>query len=374
MKLRRCRFLQMSTGAAAWVYAPQAAAFRQGISELRRMAVPVALLLAAGAPAAAQPPEDFYRGKTVSLLIGTQPGGAYDGYARLLGRHIGRHIPGAPLVVVQNMPGAASLVLANYLHTAAPRDGLAFGAVQRGMPLNPLYSGGGDRYDATRFTWIGSISSETGVLLAMSRAGLRSFADLFDKELIVGAEGGGTSDSELFARLTNAVLGTRARIVTGYKGSADVVLAIEKGEVNGTFVGGWMGLRDKASPWLASGAAKLLVQLAVRPDPMFPDVPVIMDFARDDRQRQILRLAFTAQLWGRPYVAPPDLPPERAQALRDAFQATMRDPAFIAEAKKLGFDIGPLSGEEMVGLIAGLYASPADIIEATRAAFRGERK
>jgi tripartite-type tricarboxylate transporter receptor subunit TctC len=341
---------------------------------LPRTAALAALLLAV--PAAAQSPENFYRGKTVNLLIGTAPGGAYDAYARLLSRHIGRHIPGEPLVVAQNMPGAASLVLANYLYSAAARDGLAFGSVQRGMPLEPLYSGGGSsggRYDATRFTWIGSISSETGVLLAMSRAGLRNFTDLFDKELIVGAEGGGTSDSELFARLTNAVLNTRARIVTGYKGSADVLLAVEKGEVDGLFVGGWTGLRDKVSPWVASGAAKLLVQIAVRPNPMFPDVPVIMDFAQHDRQRQILRLAFTAQLWGRPYVAPPGLPPERARALRDAFQATMRDPVFLAEAKKLGFDIGPLPGEEMAALIAGLYASPPDIIQATRAAFRGDR-
>jgi tripartite-type tricarboxylate transporter receptor subunit TctC len=344
---------------------------------LPRRAFLAALLLAAAMPAAAQSVQDFYRGKTVNLLIGIQPGGAYDAYARLLARHIGRHIPGEPVVVVQNMPGAASIVLANSLYSAAARDGLTLGAVQRGMPLNPLYSGGsssGARYDAARFTWIGSISSESGVLLAMNRAGLRSFADLFDKELIVGAEGGGTSDSELFARLSNAVLGTRARIVTGYKGSTDVLLAIEKGEVNGTFVGGWTGLRDKASPWLASGEAKLLVQLAVRPDPAFRDVPVIMDYAHDERQRQILRLAFTSLLWGRPYVAPPDLPPERARALRNAFEATMRDPAFLADAKKMSLDIGPLSGEEMAGLIASLYASPADIIQATRAAFRGERK
>ena len=341
-----------------------------------RRAVLVALLLAAATPAAAQSPEFFYRGKTVNLLIGIQPGGAYDAYARLLARHIGRHIPGEPLVVVQNMPGAASLVLANFLYSASARDGLAFGAVQRGMPLNPLYSGGASpgRYDPARFTWIGSISSETGVLLAMSRAGLRNFADLFDKELIVGAEGGGTSDSELFARLTNAVLGTRARIVTGYKGSTDVLLAIEKGEVNGTFVGGWTGLREKANPWLASGEAKLLVQLAVRSDPAFREVPVVMDYAHDERQRQILRLAFTAQLRGRPYVAPPGLPPERARALRDAFQETMRDPAFLADAKKLNFDIVPLSGEEMARLIADLYALPAEIIQATREAFRGDRK
>ena len=344
---------------------------------LLRTAALVALLLVTAAPAVAQSANNFYRGKTISLLIGIQAGGAYDGYARLLARHLGRHIPGEPAVVPQNMPGAASLVLANYLYTAAPRDGLVVGAVQRGMPLSPLLSVGGSagaRYDATRFTWIGSISSETGVLLAMTRSGLSNFADLFDKELIVGAEGGGTSDSELFARLTNAVLGTRARIVTGYRGSTDVLLAIENGEVNGIFVGGWTGIRDKANPWLASNAAKLLVQLAVRSDPMFPGVPVIMDYAHEDRQREILRLAFTSQLWGRPYVAPPGLPPERARLLREALQATLRDPAFLAEARKLGFDIGPLSGEEMAGLIAGLYGSPADIIEATRAALRGDRK
>ena len=365
---------------------PSVAAIRRALRRCLRTCVlhfpPVALLLAAAAPAAAQAPADFYRGKTVSLLIGIQAGGAYDGYARLVARHLGRHIPGEPAVVPQNMPGAASLLLANYLYTAAPRDGLIVGAVQRGMPLNPLYSGAsssgasssGARYDATRFTWIGSASSETGVLLAMNRSGLGNFVDLFDRELIVGAEGGGTSDSELFARLTNAVLGTRARIVTGYRGSTDVLLAIENGEVNGIFVGGWTGIRDKASPWLASNAAKLLVQLAVRSDPMFPDVPLIMDYAHDDRQRLILRLAFTSQLWGRPYVAPPGLPPERARVLREAFLATMRDPAFLAEAKRLAFDVGPLSGEEMASLIGGLYASPPDVIAATRAAFRGDRQ
>lgn len=334
-------------------------------------------LLLSIAPLHAQPSDDFYRGKTVSILIGTQSGGAYDGNARLLARHIDRHIPGQPLVVVQNMPGAASLVLANHLYSAASRDGLVIGAVQRAMPLNPLYSADGSssaRYDARRFTWIGSISRETGVLLAMTRSGVNTFADLFSKELIVGSQGGGTSDSELFARLVNVVLGTRARIVTGYRGSTDVMLAMETGEVNGMFSGGWTGIRDKAKPWLASNEAKLLVQLATRSDPMFPGVPVIMDFVHDDRQRQILQLALTAQLWGRPYVAPPDLPPERTRTLRAAFQATMRDPAFVAEANKLGYDIGPLAGEEMAGLIADLYASPAEIVEATRAAFNGEKK
>ena len=343
---------------------------------LSRLAT-LAIALIASTVARAQSVEEFYRGKTFYMLIGTEPGGAYDAYARLLGRHIGRHIPGEPVVVSQNMPGAASLVLANHLYNVIARDGLAIGAVQRGMPLNPLYAGvgaSGARYDATKFTWIGSINNETGVVLAMKSSGINRFEDLFEKEMIVGAEGGGTSDSELFARLSNAVLGTKARIVTGYKGSSEVSLALDKGEVNGQFVGGWVGLRDKANPWIAAGRASLILQLAVRPDPRFPGLPVIMDFAHDERQKQILRLAFTAQLWGRPYVAPPGLPPERAKALRDAFQATMVDPAFVAEANRFGLDIGPLSGEEMADLIAGLYASPKDIVEATRAAFHGEKK
>jgi tripartite-type tricarboxylate transporter receptor subunit TctC len=328
------------------------------------------------APASAQSIESFYKGKRLTMLVGSAVGGGYDAYARFVGRHLGRFIPGNPVFVVQNMPGAAGAVAASNLYNVAARDGTVMEMFQRETLIAPLLESRNieNRYEARKFNWLGSLNSETGVSLAWHTAPHKTAADLFDKELIVGAEGGGTSDSELFARLTNAVLGTRARIVTGYKGSVDVLLAMEKGEVNGTFVGGWTGLREKASPWLATGEAKLLVQLAVRPDPTFLDVPVILDYAHDERQRQILQLAFTAQLWGRPYVAPPDLPPERAQALRVAFLATMRDPAFLAEAKKMRFDIGPLSGEEMAGLIRGLYALPADIIQATREAFRGDRK
>jgi tripartite-type tricarboxylate transporter receptor subunit TctC len=340
-----------------------------------RVLISLAAAVLISVPAMAQAPADFYRGKTISLLIGGDAGIGYDLYARLLARHIGEHIPGSPLVVPQNMAGAASLTLANYLYTVAPRNGLVFAAVYRATALSPLYGSGasaGARFDAQRFTWIGSIASETGVVLAMKSAGLHGFADLFSKELIVGAEGGGTADTELFARLTNSVLGTKARIVTGYKSPNEVLLAMERGEVNGLFVGGWTGIRDEVTPWLTSGKASLLVQLAVRPDAKFPNVPVIMDFASNERQRQILRLAYTPQLWGRPYVAPPDLPPERAKALRDAFEATMRDPAFLAEAQSMHYDVSPLAGEEIARLVSELYASPADVIEATRAAFRGE--
>jgi tripartite-type tricarboxylate transporter receptor subunit TctC len=344
---------------------------------LRAFTIGLALAVAVAGSAAAQSLESFYRGKTVTLLIGTEPGGAYDLYARLLARHLGRHIPGNPAVVAQNMPGAASMVLAGHLYSVAARDGLVLGAVQRGMPFNPLYTGeesAAARFDATKFTWIGSVTPETGIALAMTRSGITRFDQLLEQELIVGAEGGGTSDSELFARLTNAVLGTRLRIVTGYKGSTEVLLAMEKGEVNGQFNGGWTGVRNTIEPWLKQGKATLLVQLAVRADPIFATVPLIMDFAKTDAQRRILTLAFTPQLWGRPYVAPPGLPPERAAALRTAFLAALADPDLLAEAKAQGYEVKPLAGEEMARIIADAYAAPPDIIRATRAAFRGEKQ
>ena len=348
----------------------------QGFRLVRAAMAALVVALAAG-PAAAQAPDSFYRGKTVTLLIGTEPGGGYDLYARMLARHLGRHIPGNPTVVAQNMPGAASTVLAGHLYSVAPRDGLVFGAVQRAMPFNPLYTtdaAGAARYDATKFTWIGSATPETGIALAMTRSGITRFDQLFDRELIVGAEGGGTSDSELFARLTNAVLATRLRIVTGYKGSTEVLLAMEKGEVNGQFNGGWAGVRNTIEPWLKKGEATLLVQLAVRADPLFPGVPLIMDFAKSEAQRRILTLAFTPQLWGRPYVAPPGLPPERAAVLRQAFLDAFADPALLAEAKAQGFEVKPLAGTEMARIIADAYALPPEIIKATRAAFRGEKQ
>ena len=265
------------------------------------------------------------------------------------------------------MPGAASLVLANFLYSASARDGLAFGAVQRGMPLNPLYSSGSSagRYDAARFTWIGSITSETGVLLAMSRAGLRSFADLFDKELIVGAPKAAALPIRSSSRALPTPCSARVRASSpATKARPTCCWPSKKARSTARL---WAGGRDFARR--RAGGSPL-----ARRSCSCSSLCVPTRRFGTRRQRQILRLAVTAQLWGRPYVAPPDLPPERAQALRGAFQATMRDPAFLAEAEKMSFDIGPLSGEEMAGLIRGLYALPADIIQATREAFRGDRK
>lgn len=339
----------------------------------RLSTIAMAAVLLAAVPRAAVAQESFYAGKTVTLLIGTAAGGGYDLYARALARRIGNHIPGEPTIVAKNMPGAGSLVLANHLYAVAPRDGLTFGALQRQAPLDPLLQGDKSKakFDAGKFTWIGSISSETGFGIASTSAGIKDFAELRTKELIVSAQGG-ASDTEIMPRAINAVLGTKLKIVTGYSGSAAALLALERGEVGGYFTGGWAGVRNTVEPWLKAGKVKLLVQISVRKSAEFPDVPLVMDFATTDKQRRVLELAFASQVWGRPYVAPPDIP--NAAVLRDAFTKTLADPAFVGEIDKLHFTIDPLSGPEMAKMIQQIYAAPPDIVAATRAALAGERR
>ena len=326
-------------------------------------------------PVAAQTADSAYAGKTVNLLIGTVSGGGYDLYARALARQFGKYIPGQPSVVTKNMPGAGSLVLANHLYSVAPRDGLTFGALQRQVPLDPLLQGEtrADKFDAGKFTWIGSISSETGFGIVATSTGIDSFAELRTKELFVSALSG-ASDTEIIPRAINAVLGTKLKIVTGYNGSPEALLALERGEVGGYFPGGWAGVRNTVEPWLKEGRVKILVQISVRKSPEFPDLPLILDFATTDRERRVLELAFVSQIWGRPYTAPPDIPADRVAVLRAAFDKTLLDPAFVTETEKLNFTIDPLSGQDMSRMIAEIYASPPDIIEATRAALAGERR
>lgn len=345
------------------------------MTDLRPAALILALTIASSSIAAAQTAETPYAGKTINLLIGTTAGGGYDLYARALGRYIARHIPGAPAIVPRNMPGAGSIVLANHLYGVAPRDGLTFGALQRQAPLYSLLQNdpAATNFNGAAFTWIGSISSETGFGVVSTSAGFDSFSDLYTRELILSAQSG-ASDTEIMPRAINAVLGTKMRIIAGYKSSAECLLALERGEVGGYFSGGWAGVRNTLEPWLEAGKVKLLVQISVRKSPEFPDLPLIMDFARTDRERRILELAFTSQVWGRPYAAPPEIPRERAEILRAAFDKTLRDSDFVSEVKKLNFTIDPLTGEDMTKMIKQIYAAPPDVLEATRAALNGERK
>jgi len=310
----------------------------------------------------AQSPADFYKGRNVDLYIGYSVGGAYDLYARVIGRHLGAHIPGAPTLVPKNMEGAGSLRLANYLYRVAPQDGSAFGTFGRGIAFDPLLIGKGDAFEAQKFNWLGSANNEVSVCVAMKDSGIAKFEDLFTKELTVG--GTGTSaDTDQFPRVLNGVLGTHFRIVDGYPGGNDVVLAMERGEVNGRCGWSWSSVKSTHKSWLDEKKMIVLVQLSLTRHPELPDVPLVTDFAKTDEQRAILKMVFARQVMGRPYVAPPNLPADRVALLRSAFMDTMKDRDFLADADKTQLEINPVSGADVENLIKEIYATSADIVE-----------
>jgi len=315
----------------------------------------------------AQNPADFYKGRNVDLYIGYSVGGAYDLYARVIGRHMSAHIPGEPTLVPKNMEGAGSLRLANYLYRVAPQDGSAFGTIGRGIPFDPLLIGKGDQFDAQRFNWLGSANNEVSVCVAMKDSGITRFEDLLTKELTVG--GTGTSaDTDQFPRVMNGILGTHFKIVEGYPGGNDVVLAMERGEVAGRCGWSWSSVKSTHKSWIDDKRMIVLVQLSLTKHPEMPDVPLIMDFAKTDEQRAILKLIFARNVMGRPYLAPPNLPADRVAVLRQAFMDTMTDKNFLADAAKTDLEINPVPGEEVEKLVRDVYATPADIIEKAKAA------
>ena len=323
-----------------------------------------AALLAIAAPAAAvfaQSAADFYKGRNINLYIGYSPGGAYDLYARVIARHMGRHIPGDPTLVPQNMEGAGSLRLANYLYRVAPQDGSALATFGRGIAFDPLLIGQGDAFDAQKFNWIGSANNEVSVCVALKDSGIAKFEDLFTKELTVGGTGA-SADTDQFPRVLNGVLGTHFKIVQGYPGGNDVVLAMERGEVQGRCGWSWSSVKSTHKSWIDDKRMIVLVQLSLTKHPELPDVPLVMDFAKTEEQRQILKMVFARQVMGRPYVAPPNLPADRVAALRQAFMDTMTDQDFLAEADKTQLEINPVSGAEVDKLVQEVYATPPDVV------------
>lgn len=317
------------------------------------------------APAAADPVEDFYRGKTVSVVIGYSVGGGYDAYARLVARHMGKHIPGRPNLVPQNMPGAGSLRAAQYLYSVAPKDGSVFGVVGRGIPMEPLF--GRADFDSTKFTWLGSAADEISVCAAWHTSAVKTWDDLMTKELVVGGNGSG-SDPDVFALLVKNLFGAKIRLVTGYPGSNDIGLAMERGEVSGRCGWSWGSMKSRSGDWLKDKKINLLVQFALEKHSELPNVPLIMDYAKTEAQRQILKLIMARQVTGRPFFGPPGIPDDRKRALRAAFDATMRDPEFLAEAAKAKMEVDPVSGEKVEALLVELYRTPKAVIdEASRA-------
>jgi tripartite-type tricarboxylate transporter receptor subunit TctC len=310
--------------------------------------------------AAAQSPAEFYRGKSLDLQIGYSVGGGYDLYARLVARHLGSHIPGNPTIVPRNMEGAGSLRLANYLYTAAPRDGSTIGATSRGAAFDPLLNEPGARYDASKFSWIGSANNEVSVCVALQSAGIDKFEDVLSKPLTVGSTGAG-DDTYQFPAVLNAVLGTKFKIVTGYPGGNDVSLALERGEVQGRCGWSLSSVMTTRPDWITSKKIIILAQMSLSKHADLPNVPLIMDFARTDEQRQIFKLIFARQVMGRPFLAPPGVPADRLAALRQAFADTMTDKAFLDDAAAGQFEINPVPGADLEALVDEIYKTPPDV-------------
>jgi tripartite-type tricarboxylate transporter receptor subunit TctC len=325
----------------------------------RFLAAAAAFLLTASAQA--QNPADFYRGRTVDLYVGYSVGGAYDLYSRVIARHLGAHIPGNPTVLVKNMEGAGSLRLANWLYRVAPKDGSVMGMIGRGTGFDPILGQQGAQFDGTKFTWLGSANHEVSVCVSFEgRGGITRFEDLLTKEMTVGGTGG-SADTDQFPRVLNGVLGTKMKIVSGYPGGNDVVLAMERGELQGRCGWSWSSVKATHGAWIAEKKINVLVQLSLQKHPELPDVPLVTDLAKTDEQRQILRLIFARQVMGRPYLAPPGLSAERVATLRKAFMDTMADPEFLADAEKSQLEINPVSGTEVQKLVDEVYRTPPEV-------------
>jgi hypothetical protein len=315
----------------------------------------------AAAEAAQTASPEFYKDKTIELFISSGPGGGYDAYARILARHMGKHIPGAPNIVAKNIEGAGGLRLANILYNTAPKDGTSLGTIYRSAAFEPLFGNKAAQFDATRFTWIGSASSEISLCVAWRDSGFTKFEDMQSQELVVGTTGRG-SDSFLFTSIINGVLGSKMRMVSGYRSGNDMNLAMERGEVGGRCGGSWSSIRSSNPGWIEEKKVNLLVQIGLSKHPDLPNVPSVMDLAKSAEDAQILKLLFARQTMAYPFLAPPDLPPERANLLRKAFMDSMQDKDLIADAHRANLEVLPVSGADVEALVRTVYAAPHELV------------
>jgi len=319
-----------------------------------------ALLLAMASAALADPVADFYRGKSVRVLVGVGAGGDYDVHARLIARHIGKHIPGNPTVIPENMTGAGGLKMANFLYELAPRDGTQIGVIGNYFPALQAAGGRGVSFDTGRFSWLGSLTRESQTMAVWHTTGVRSIEDAGQREIIAGASARGTITYS-FPAMMNNFFGTRFRIVTGYSGGNDINLAMERGEVEAR-TNSWQSWKVNRSAWLRDGKIAIIAYGGHRSNEL-RHVPMVEDIAASDEDRQVLRLLTLGPTLGRPFAAPPDVPAERVAALRAAFVASARDPDLLAEVANAGMELEPLGGEETQTLIANVLKTPRTIAE-----------
>jgi tripartite-type tricarboxylate transporter receptor subunit TctC len=325
-------------------------------------------LVASSAPAAAQDGAalaQFYAGKTVTISVGFSSGGVFDLYARILARHIGAHIPGKPNVIVQNVPGAGGRRLANLFQKTGPHDGTAIGITTPGIVTDQVMQAEGVQYDLRKFHWVGSPADEVNVLWVWHTTPVKTLADVREREVPLSSTGHG-SPNYFVPRILNQLIGTKFKVITGYPGATEADLAIERGEVGGR-VSGWTGLKS-TSDWVATGKVNVLVQQGLRKAPELGDRPLLPDVAANERDKLVLDFLSLVPALGRPFFMPPETPPERAAAIRRAFELTMKDPGFIAEAAKGKLDVAPLTGGELQAIVARSFAVPPDVLATARKA------
>jgi tripartite-type tricarboxylate transporter receptor subunit TctC len=330
-------------------------------------------LLLSGQTADAAPAADFYKGRVVQIVVGFTPGGGYDLYARVLARHLGKHIPGNPSVVTQNMPGAGSVKAANYIYGVAPKDGTVFGTFDRGLPMERLLGRTeGQSFDATRFTWIGSITDEPAVCAFLARSGIRSFEDMKTKPFKVGGAGV-TADDEIYPHVLRNMFHLPLRVISGFPGSPEAILSIQRGEIDGRCGWSWSSLISRDKRLLDTKQITVTLQLGVEKNLDLPGVPLLGDLTTDAKERAALKLIFARLTMARPFAAPPGLPPERTAVLRAAFDATMRDPDFLAEMKRLLLDVRPQQGAQVERLVREIYDYPTDVVKLAADAIKPAR-
>jgi tripartite-type tricarboxylate transporter receptor subunit TctC len=304
--------------------------------------------------------EPFYQGKQLRLIVASEPGGGYDAYARLIAAHITRHIHGNPSIIVQNMPGAGSLVAVNYMVNVAPKDGTVVVAMHSAGVLAPLLHPEQAKFSSRKLNWIGSPVSVTYALIVSNKTPIKTFDETFSKQIVIAASAG--SDSATLPLITNGFLGTKFKIVQGYKGSAATMLAVIRGEANGRVIT-LSSLRSVNARYLENGQVRIIATYGLRPDPQLKGIPRVIDYAKNDEQRQALKLALTADEVGWPYVMAPGVPQDRVAAIREAFKATMRDGTFLADVRKRRLEITPVGWHDQLGQVEDAFETPPNIVQ-----------
>jgi len=330
------------------------------------VAISAAVLSVSAAAHAQDAVADFYRGKQLRFVVGSAAGGAYDIYARAVARQIVHHIPGNPTIIVQNQPAAGGMVMTNQIYNQGPKDGTVIGVPLNGIPTAPMLQAGA-QFDAAKLNWLGSINREAYVGFVWHTAPVSHIGEAAEREILVGSTTVGTTMND-FPLLLNDLLGYKFKIVRGYQGTPQINLAIERGEIQGNAGVGWASVKALTQNWIDERKIKILVQYNAVPYPELPGVPLVMSLARTDAERLAMRLLFARTEYARPFFLPPDVPAERVTALRRAFDATMKDPAFLTEAAKLQLEVSPMTGEAVQALVGELARTPPAVVSRVRAA------